>query len=259
MSKAAKAIVKHEDEAGEVVPIQPAGDAIIQMIERAARDPAVDIEKMERLFAMRERMQAQQAVAAYNTAMAAVQAELVPVVARSVNDQTKSKYAKLDAIAEAAGPIIHKHGFGTSFGTFQSKLPDHQGITVDVMHAGGHSKTFQYDVPVDGVGMKGNVNKTKTHAYGSTLTYGRRYAKLMAFDISVVTVDDDGNAAGGKPPVEHISEDQVRELNERILKTPTPAATIQIVFEHFKIENLAELTVPQFAAIDKQLREKHSV
>ncbi|MBK6599189.1 MAG: hypothetical protein IPG25_15440 [Proteobacteria bacterium] len=32
--------------------------AMISMIERAARDPSVDLDKMERLFAMKERMEA---------------------------------------------------------------------------------------------------------------------------------------------------------------------------------------------------------
>lgn len=238
MSKA-RAIAKREDEGQEIAPVQQQGDAIIQMIERAARDPQVDIEKMERLFAMRERMQAQQAVAAYNSAMAAVQAELVPVVARSVNDQTKSKYAKLDAIAEAAGPIIHKHGFGTSFGTFKSEIPDHQGVTVDVMHAGGHSKTFQYDIPVDGVGMKGNVNKTKTHAYGSTLTYGRRYAKLMAFDIAT-TEDDDGQAAG-EP--EYITEEQQSTIRDKIDEL---GADIEKFCAYFEIDGIAKIPAKHF-------------
>lgn len=187
--------------------------AILQTIERAARDPTVDIVKMKELFAMRREMETEQAVRGYNAAMAAVQAELVPVVANAYNDHTKSKYAKLDAIAEAVGPIIHKHGFGTSFGTFKSEIPDHQGIVIDVMHAGGHSKTFNYDVPTDATGAKGTVNKTKTHAYGSTLSYGRRYAKLMAFDIAVTTADDDGNAAGG---AEFINEEQQGAIRAKI-------------------------------------------
>ena len=33
----------------------PVTDPMMSMIERAARDPAVDIEKLERLFSLRER------------------------------------------------------------------------------------------------------------------------------------------------------------------------------------------------------------
>ena len=43
--------------------------------------------------------------------------------------------------------------------------------------------------------MKGTQNKTATHAFGSTMSYGRRYLKLMIFDVAT-TDEDDGNAAG---------------------------------------------------------------
>ena len=47
--------------------------AILSMIERAARDPAVDIAKMERLFEMHSTMQSRQAEQRFNAAMATVQ------------------------------------------------------------------------------------------------------------------------------------------------------------------------------------------
>ena len=53
--------------------------ALISMIERAARDPSVDIDKMERLFLLQERMSAQRAKAAYLSALADMQPEL-PVI-----------------------------------------------------------------------------------------------------------------------------------------------------------------------------------
>ena len=50
------------------------------MIERAARDPAVDIDKLERLMLMKVNADALQARGAYDDAMAALQPEL-PVIA----------------------------------------------------------------------------------------------------------------------------------------------------------------------------------
>ncbi|MFU3318651.1 single-stranded DNA-binding protein, partial [Pseudomonas aeruginosa] len=49
---------------------------ILQVIQRAAADPACDIEKMERLMAMHERMQSRSAEAEFNASMAAMQSEL---------------------------------------------------------------------------------------------------------------------------------------------------------------------------------------
>jgi len=61
-----------------VVPTSDAA-AIIQVIERAARDPNIDIDKMERLLQMQERIVARQAKAAYADALARLQPTL-PII-----------------------------------------------------------------------------------------------------------------------------------------------------------------------------------
>lgn len=167
--------------------------AIISMIERAARDPAVDIDKMQRLFEMHERIEQRRAETAFNAAMAAAQAELGPVAKNVRNTHTNSKYADLDAVYEACQPIITKHGFGKSFGTGNSERGDgFVKMICDVTHTAGFCKRYESDMPIDAAGSQGKVNKTPIQAFGSTTTYGRRYMTLLIFD--VVTMDDnDGN------------------------------------------------------------------
>jgi ERF superfamily. len=243
------------EEAPPVPVITTPGDAFLAMIERAARDPQVDIDKMERLFAMHEKMQAQQAKATFGAAMAAAQAELIPVARNKRNNQTSSNYADLAAIADAAMPIVHKHGFGIICSEFRSDKNDHLGVACTVTHAGGHSERHEFHIPWDGAGLKGNANKTPTHAYGSTLSYGRRYATCNIFNIS--TKDDDGNAASKKTAApERISEKQVADLNALLQKTDEPAANVQIIFEHFKVGDLADLTPEQYRKTIAQLSKK---
>ena len=57
--------------------VQPVGEgaALISIIERAARDPSVDIEKFERLMMMKERVDAQNAMRAFNDAVALAKGE----------------------------------------------------------------------------------------------------------------------------------------------------------------------------------------
>jgi hypothetical protein len=182
--------------------------AILQVIERAATNPDVDIDKMERLFSMHERMKQREAERAFADAMAAAQAEM-PVVVRNLrNNQTNSRYADIAAIAKAVNPIITKHGFSLSFGTDASRLDDHYCITCTVSHEGGHSKHYQADIPADGTGMKGNANKTATHAFGSTMSYGRRYLTLLIFNIATGD-DDDGNRAGAGPVITDSQRDEL--------------------------------------------------
>lgn len=210
-------------------------DALISMIERAARDPAIDIDKMERLFLMRERMMERHAQEAFSAAMAVAQARVPTVVKRLTNTHTKSNYADLAAIADAALPIIHDAGFGLSFSEFKSEMPDCLGIACKVTHAAGHSETYQFHVPIDGAGMKGTTNKTATQAYGSTFTYGRRYATCGVFNIA--TRDDDGNAAK-KEDTEEQRQAKIAKLRQLIDDT---GADTGWICQHHSVESIDDM------------------
>ena len=198
-------------------PAAPQSDSVtlMSLIERAARDPEMDLDRMERLFAMHEAMKSKQAESEFHAAMAAAQAEIGPVVAKKPNSQTNSRYADLAAILELAQPIIAKHGLATSFGTETCDVANHYRVTCEVSR-GGFSKVYKADIPMDNVGMKGNANKTATHAFGSTMTYGRRYLFCMIFNIA--TADDDGNKASAAAR-ETLSEKQIDTIYELLLET----------------------------------------
>jgi len=182
---------------GQVVPINDSA-ALMTAIAQAARDPNVDVDKMERLFAMHEKMQARQADQAFSEAMKAAQAEMPTVGKDRHNSQTNSDYATLDAINHAITPIYTRHGFSLTFDTEDSPLEGHVRVVCRVLHRDGHSKAYSYDTPMDLTGIGGKVNKTPTHARGSAITYGRRYLVLMIFNLTTgAESDDDGNGAGG--------------------------------------------------------------
>lgn len=228
------------------------GEALMRVIAQAASNPSCDIDKMERLFQMRERMQARDAESAFNSAMAACQAELIPVARNLKNKQTGSNYADLAAIAKEAMPVIHKHGFGITFSEFQSAKPDHLGIAGTVRHAAGHSERHEFNIPAAGAGLRGNANMTPTHAYASTTTYGRRYAQCCIFNIA--TEDDDGNGGPQRQrPTERITEQQAKDL-----ETSAKRANIdhQIIREHFKVEAFADLTPDQFKVAMGRINKK---
>lgn len=222
--------------------------ALISMIERAARDPNVDIDKMERLFQMHERIDRQRRETAYNSAMAAAQAELIPVARKLHNQQTKSKYADLAALAEAAMPIIYRHGFGISHSEFKSDRPAHLGVRAEVTHAAGFSKSYDFHIPMDGTGLKGNANMTATHAYGSTFSYGRRYSTCGVFNIA--TKDDDGNGAGNKPELEAATLEQIMQLIDDTKSDRT------WFLEKYSVESFDDLTGKQRNEIKSGLTAK---
>ena len=177
----------------ELQKFDPAQAPLLAVILDAAKRPEIDVEKMERLLAMHERVTAKEAEKSFNDAMAACQKEMPAIVKDSHNESTRSTYAKLEKVNAAIVPIYTKWGFSLSFGTADSPLAKHYRVTCKIAHKDGHSENRQADVPIDDTGMKGTPNKTQTHGFGSTMSYGRRYLTLLIFNISLVNEDTDAS------------------------------------------------------------------
>lgn len=198
-------IVKKEDV------ITPIGDPIMQIIERAATNPDVDIDKMERLLQMQERILDRNAEADFAASMTIVQSLLPAVAKDAANNQTNSSYSRHETIAKAIKPIYTQEGFSITFSEGDSTKENHIRVIGILRHRSGHVEQHHLDIPFDNAGIKGTVNKTNTHAAGSTYSYGRRYLTCMMFDVATGD-DDDGQAAGTR----YISGKAVTELKTRL-------------------------------------------
>ena len=173
--------------------------SLLQAITSAASNPQTDIEKMERLFAMHQKMVATEAEAAFNNAMARAQAHIVPIANNAANDQTNSRYAKLAQINREIIPIYTAEGLSISFDSADGPQGLMRTIAI-VSHAQGHSRQYHLDLPPDDSGAKGTINKTKVHAIGSTSSYARRYLVCMIFNVT--TEDDNDGNRNKRPEVE---------------------------------------------------------
>lgn len=167
-------------------------DTMLSLIARAAQDPNIDIDKMERLMAMKERMDAKTAEQAFNDAMNLAQSEIKAIGWDKQNGQTHSAYvtyAKMDAFVR---PVYVHHGFSLSFDTGETDKPQEVRFLCYVSHKEGHTRTYKVDMPADGKGAKGTDVMTRTHAFGSATSYGRRYLLKMIFNVIEAAEDDDG-------------------------------------------------------------------
>lgn len=177
--------------------------AIIQVIERAALNPEVDIDKMERLLQMQERVMDRQAMMAYSTAMAAMQTELPSIEERG---QTNNGfYATLEDIVDTVRPIMQKHGFAVSF-RIQTQERGIQ-VTGVLMHKDGHREETSMLLPADVSG-----NKNAVQAFGSSTSYGKRYVLCALLNITTRGQDDNGNAGGGIKRVTAFQAGQIQRL-----------------------------------------------
>ena len=198
--------------------LDPIPNPLVSLISRAASDPTIDMDKMERLLEMHERLLAGDARKAYAVAMSKAQSEMRRVSADATNTQTKSKYATYGKIDAALRPVYSENGFALSFNTEHQANAEILRVTCHVTHSGGHSEKFAIDMPADGKGAKGGDVMTKTHATGAAATYGMRYLLKMIFNVAIGEDDDDGNKAS-VTSARIINEQQAQKIKTLLEET----------------------------------------
>jgi hypothetical protein len=226
---------------------------LLEVIRRAAEDPNVDIEKLERLIAMQERIEARRAEVAYNVAMSEAQAAMTPIREDATNSETKSKYASYLALDRAVRPIYTQHGFSISFDCGDGAPENHVRVLGHVSHREGHTRTYRADLPADGKDTNGRDVMTRTHATGSAFTYGRRYLLALTFNLAIgELLDDDGNGASASM---RITAEQKAELLALIKKTNANRAAF---LKYMRLPSLEEMPLSLFdraiAALEKKKR-----
>lgn len=184
-------------------PVASAASAILAVIERAALNPEIDVEKMERLLAMQERIMERAAKAAYIAALKRVKQELpqierngtIVIMEKNAKEGDKPKqktpYALFEDIDAVITPILDRHGMVVSFRTGSSS--DGRIVVTGVLsHEEGHEETAMLTLPLDASGSKNNVQ-----AIGSSISYGKRYCITSLLNLVSKGEDDDGQSAGG--------------------------------------------------------------
>jgi hypothetical protein len=179
--------------------------AIIATIERAASSNEVDLDKMQALLNMQERILDRNAKQAFYAAMSQMQSDMPEVVERAKAHNTN--YASFEDINAAVRPVLQRHGFAVTFRVHQ----DTQGIvkvTAVLSHTDGHSEDTSLLLPYDTTGSKNAVQ-----AVGSSVSYGKRYTMCALLNIATRGEDDDAN---GAVAVRYITPFQVRTIRTKL-------------------------------------------
>lgn len=233
------AAAKQELQEVRSAPIAPATEstALISMIERAARDPAVDIDKMERLMKMHETALERNAKAAYSAALSAMQPELPVIVQKGqikVNNEVRSTYAKWEDVNDAIKPCLAKHGFAISFRTGQTE--GKISVTGVLSHREGHSEETTMLLPIDTSGSKNAVQ-----AVGSSTSYGKRYTASALLNLTSRGEDDDAKTAAGG----FVTEKQATEIIDLLEATNADRAKF---LRWAKVERVEDIPAAHFAS-----------
>jgi hypothetical protein len=159
----------------------------------AALRQGANLEQMERMMAMQERWEANEARKAYNEAFSAFKAEAVHIIKnKQVTDgPLKGKsYAELHAVVDALTPALSQHGLSASWRLTKDE-PGWMEVTCYLRHVKGHEESVSMGGPPDSGGAKNAIQ-----ARASTKSYLERYTLKAICGVAEGGEDNDGNGAG---------------------------------------------------------------
>ena len=214
---------------------------------RLAVSGGADLDKLEKLLALQERYEANEAKKAYSNALAIVNKNIPLVNKNSINTQTHSKYASLDNIICKTKEIYASEGFSVTFYEGVTDKPENVRVCADVLHKQGHKETYYFDIPMDGRGLKGNANMTAIHAKASSVAYARKY--LMCLIWNIPTADNDGNIV-----VENfIDENKVSILKDLLTSLQVDEAKF---LEYMEVEKVEDIPASKYSKAKIALEAK---
>lgn len=216
---------------------------------RLAIQEDLDVEKLERLISLQERVTDRQARTEFFAALRAFQDDC-PVlhksktakIATSGGGSYSYSYATLDSIARTVRPILAKHGLSYSWTTDPSSDAKVLNVVCILRHVEGHEDRSMFPVPSDTSAKMSAAQKN-----GAALTYGQRQSLVSVLG---VTASDDVDGAEG---VEPLTPDQIEELNDLVTSS---GADYQRFLAYMEIDNMGDLTQGQFQDAQSALVRK---
>lgn len=236
------AVEKARPSAVEVTPM-----AMLQI----AVQQGADLDKLEKLMALQERWEANNARKAYVAATAAFKANPPTIVKnKHVRFQTSKgvteyDHATHDHVTNTIGEALSKHGLSHRWEISQEQ--NRITVTCILQHIDGHSERTSMEGNADDSGGKNSIQ-----AIGSAVTYLQRYTLLAATGMSSRdNEDDDGLGAGGGLAL--ITDKQAADL--RALATEVGANEAAFL-KVCKVDSYEKLPASKYEEAVRRLREK---
>lgn len=159
-------------------------EAISQAISSGA-----DLDKLEKLLALQERWEANEAKKAYHRAMTAFKAN-PPDIEKDMKvafGTTKYNHASHENVTSKINAAMSPHGLYSSWRVSQNGTIS---VTCKITHEQGHSEEVTMTAPADTSGSKNAIQ-----SIGSAIKYLQRYTLLAIAGMSTHEMDDDGKGA----------------------------------------------------------------
>lgn len=212
----------------------------------AAVKQGVDIEALNRLLDLKERIDAKNAEKSFNEAMANFQKECGVILSKTDGAKTKTsnkaawKYAALQDIEPVIKKPLANNGLSYSWDSEDIERAGKPGrkTVCTITHVLGHKKSASFTSAIDsGTSLMNSIQKE-----GSTIEYGRRNSLKMVLGLVIAGEDDDGQNAGA--PSEVITEEQKTEI-EKLLGT-SDAVLFNKILSFYEVETLSMIPADSF-------------
>ena len=228
------------------VPVVQEHSSLLPAIIQVARDPGLDVTKLEALMRMQFDLEKRQAEREFIECFSRLSGTLPRVKKEGVIDlggKGKIPFARWEDIDKVIRPLLSAEGFTLSFDT--QTTPSGTIIIAHLMHRSGHTRTTSTPpLPLDT-----GPGRNQIQAMGSTISYGKRYAAEMALNIVREGEDDDGIKGGAR----FVTDDEAEELRAAMKDTKTDEARFCAIFN---VAHIAELPVANLAAARNMLQAK---
>lgn len=254
------------------------GAAFIQNL--VAQNPSISVEVLQTMVEVyrletqaREAEREAEREEQFHTDLANLMGE-IPVIAKSAEAKVQTrgaggqgggsfsiKYLPLSDVVAVINPLLEKYGFFVTFGEPQNEgtFQDNQeargntqgtfagnlSATCILIHKTGKKMTSKVSLPIDNSGAKNALQ-----ALGSTMTYLRRYALFMMFNIATGD-DDDGVSISAETVVKATSKKKLSPANE-------DKAIEQIIAGRYELSQIYDgydLTDEQKAKLNRAVKQ----
>ena len=171
---------------------------------QTALNKGADMDQIEKLIALKERCDANDAKKAYSKAVASFKKNPPVVIKDLINSQYGSGYSSISNLINTVNKGLSKHGLSIRFDYPASDDPNIIYVTCIMSHSQGHSEQVTVQGPPDDSGKKNALQQRKST---------RTYLKIESFEAITgiasqdANIDDDANSV-----VEYITESQVADL-----------------------------------------------
>lgn len=227
----------------------PAVMTPMDMLDRAIASGA-SMDLLEKLMALQERWEKNNARKAFDAAIAAAKAEIPVIVKNRLVDfvsktgiRTTYRHEDLAEIARSVDPILAKHGLAYRYRT-TSTPNEPVTVTCIVSHRDGH-----FEENTLSAGRDDSGNKNSIQAVGSTITFLQRYTLKAALGLAASN-DDDGKAAGDGAT---ITDEQAETIQKLIVEAK---ANVELFLKYMNAESVADIPATQFKRAVDMLNAK---